>query len=117
MRRTAVLVVGLVAWEVAARLRWLDPLLFPPPTEVAGVLYGLGTSPGFWGHVRTTLLEALGGLGLGVGVGGILGLAAATFEPAAEILEPVMALLNAIPRVILAPLFVIWLGIGLASKV
>ena len=35
----------------------------------------------------------------------------------AELLEPVMTLLNAIPRVILAPLFVIWLGIGLASKV
>ena len=35
----------------------------------------------------------------------------------AELLEPVMILLNAIPRVILAPLFVIWLGIDLASKV
>jgi len=34
-----------------------------------------------------------------------------------ELLEPLMTLLNAIPRVILAPLFVIWLGIGLASKV
>src|SRR5881409_2941654 len=35
----------------------------------------------------------------------------------AELLEPVMTLLNAIPRVILAPLFVVWLGIGIASKV
>ncbi len=117
MRRAGVLLASLVAWELLARLRWLDPLLFPPPTEVAGVLYGLCTSSGFWGHVRTTLLEALGGLGLGVSVGGLLGLAAATFAPAAEVLEPVMALLNAIPRVILAPLFVIWLGIGMASKV
>src|SRR5437763_1197482 len=42
---------------------------------------------------------------------------AAMFPLIAELLEPVMTLLNAIPRVILAPLFVIWLGIGLASKV
>ena len=50
---------------------------------------------------------------LGVG----LGFAAALSPMLAELLEPVMILLNAIPRVILAPLFVIWLGIDLASKV
>ncbi len=50
-------------------------------------------------------------------LGGILGLLAAFSPLVADLLEPVMLLLNAIPRVILAPLFVIWLGIGLASKV
>ncbi|MDR7563889.1 MAG: ABC transporter permease subunit, partial [Armatimonadota bacterium] len=117
MRRTAALAAALAAWELGARLRWLDPLLFPPPTEVAGVLYGLVVSGGFWGHLRTTVLEAFLGLLLGVLAGGVLGLAAAVFRPVAELLEPVMALLNAVPRVILAPLFVIWLGIGVASKV
>ena len=43
---------------------------------------------------------------------------AATLTPlVAELLEPVMSVLNAIPRVILAPLFVIWLGIGIASRI
>jgi NitT/TauT family transport system permease protein len=46
-----------------------------------------------------------------------LGFAASLSPITADLLEPVMILLNAIPRVILAPLFVIWLGIGLASKV
>ena len=46
-----------------------------------------------------------------------LGFAAALSPMLAELLEPVMILLNAIPPVILAPLFVIWLGIDLASKV
>ncbi len=50
-------------------------------------------------------------------VGIVLGVIAALVPLVAELLEPVMTLLNAIPRVILAPLFVIWLGIGLASKV
>ena len=47
----------------------------------------------------------------------MLGVVAALVPLVAELLEPVMTLLNAMPRVILAPLFVIWLGIGLASKV
>ena len=47
----------------------------------------------------------------------VLGVVAALLPPVAELLEPVMTLLNAIPRVVLAPLFVIWLGIDLASKV
>ena len=47
----------------------------------------------------------------------MLGVVAALVRFIAELIEPVMTVLNAIPRVILAPLFVIWLGIGLASKV
>ena len=47
----------------------------------------------------------------------MLGVVAALVPLVAELIEPVMTLLNAIPRVILAPLFVIWLGIGLASKI
>src|SRR5205814_4235282 len=50
-------------------------------------------------------------------VGIVLGVAAALVRLVAELLEPVMTVLNAVPRVILAPLFVIWLGVGIASKV
>ena len=54
---------------------------------------------------------------LGIAVGVVIGVVAALVPLIAELLEPIMMLLNAIPRVILAPLFVIWLGIGVASKV
>ena len=50
-------------------------------------------------------------------MGIVLGFAAALVPLLADILEPIMMLLNAIPRVILAPLFVIWLGIELPSKI
>src|SRR5262249_61995403 len=71
----------------------------------------------FWPHLEATFSAALGGLALGIVVGVLLGVVAALVPFIAELLEPVMTVLNAIPRVILAPLFVIWLGIGLASKV
>jgi hypothetical protein len=50
-------------------------------------------------------------------VGAILGAGAALLPYVGEILDPVMTVLNAVPRIILAPLFVIWFGIGIASKV
>src|SRR5262249_29789798 len=70
-----------------------------------------------WQHLEATVTAALGGLALGIAVGILLGVVAALVRFIAELLEPVMTVLNAIPRVILAPLFVIWLGIGSASKV
>ena len=70
-----------------------------------------------WPHLKATFSAALGGLALGIVVGVLLGVAAALIPLVAELLEPVMSVLNAIPRVILAPLFVIWLGIGIGSKI
>jgi NitT/TauT family transport system permease protein len=70
-----------------------------------------------WDHLQATFTAALLGLVLGLVIGAALGFAGALLPFLAELLEPVMIMLNAVPRVILAPLFVIWLGIGLASKV
>jgi NitT/TauT family transport system permease protein len=68
-------------------------------------------------HLEATFLAAFAGLLGGLLLGIVLGFAAALSPLMADVLEPVMIMLNAIPRVILAPLFVIWLGIDLASKV
>jgi NitT/TauT family transport system permease protein len=57
------------------------------------------------------------GLAIGLALGIGLGFAAALMPWVADVLEPIMMLLNAIPRVILAPLFVIWLGIEISSKI
>lgn len=117
MSRLVAGVLLLGSWELASRLRWLDPFLFPSPSAVGWVLYELARTGQVWGHLRVTVWEAVAGLGLGTAVGAVLGLVCATFRPLAEVVEPAMALLNAVPRVILAPLFVIWFGIGAASKV
>jgi NitT/TauT family transport system permease protein len=69
------------------------------------------------GHLQATFTAALAGLAIGLALGIVLGFGAALVPLLADILEPIMMLLNAIPRVILAPLFVIWLGIELPSKI
>ena len=116
-RRAGTLAAGLGAWEISSRAGWLDPFYAPPLSEVVTVIAALMADADFWGHLEATLLAASIGLAGGLVLGIALGFGAALWPVAADLLEPVMMLLNAIPRVILAPLFVIWLGIDLASKV
>ncbi|HEX4193580.1 MAG TPA: ABC transporter permease [Stellaceae bacterium] len=111
------LAVLLIVWQAAANAGWLNPLYMPSPVKIWGALVQLFGSGSIWPHLEATFAAALGGLAIGVVVGVVLGAAAAILPIIAELLEPVMILLNAVPRVVLAPLFVIWLGIGLASKV
>jgi NitT/TauT family transport system permease protein len=117
LRQLLALVVFLAGWEALERAGVLDPFYAPPPSEVARVLFGVFADGSIWPHLQATFAAALFGLALGLVLGALLGFAGALVPLVAELLEPVMILLNAIPRVILAPLFVIWLGIGLGSKV
>jgi NitT/TauT family transport system permease protein len=117
IRQLAAFVVLLALWELAGRAGMLNPMYAPMPSRVGATLIELFADGRIWPHLEATFAAALGGLTLGIAVGIVLGVAAALAPLVAELLEPVMTLLNAVPRVILAPLFVIWLGIGLASKV
>jgi NitT/TauT family transport system permease protein len=117
VRQLAAFAVVLAVWEAAGRANRLNPLYAPSPSQVGATLIDLFSDGRIWPHLEATFSAALGGLALGIVVGVLLGIVAALVPFIAELLEPVMAVLNAIPRVILAPLFVIWLGIGLASKV
>ena len=107
----------LAIWEAAGHAGMLNPLFLPSPSRIGAALVELFADGRIWPHLEATFTAALGGLALGIVVGIVLGVIAALVPAVAELLEPVMTMLNAIPRVILAPLFVIWLGIGLASKV
>ncbi|HMR30867.1 MAG TPA: ABC transporter permease [Geminicoccaceae bacterium] len=116
-RQVAALAVLLALWEIAARVGWIDPFYAPAPSRIATVLWSVFADGSIWDHLRATFTAALLGLLLGLVIGAALGFAGALIPFVAELLEPVMIMLNAVPRVILAPLFVIWLGIGLSSKV
>ena len=116
-RQTIALITLVVLWEVCSRAGLIDPFYAPPPTTIAATLYELFVGGTIWEHIAATFSAALLGLFGGLLIGGALGFGAAMARPVADVLEPVMILLNAIPRVILAPLFIIWFGIDLGSKV
>src|SRR5438477_7603965 len=117
LRQLIAFAILLAVWEAAGRAGSLNPMYAPMPSRVGAALAQLFADGRIWPHLEATFVAALGGLALGIAVGIVLGVVAALVRLVAELLEPVMTVLNAIPRVILAPLFVIWLGVGLASKV
>ena len=110
---TAVL---LVAWEVAATTV-TTPFWISQPTRVFDRLVTLTMNGLLFWHVAATLQSALLGLALGGVVGVVLGILLGARPRIAEVVDPLLMGLNSLPRVALAPLFIIWFGIGLPSKV
>ncbi len=117
VRRLVTLGIVLVLWEALVRFGVINPFYVPAPSKVSATLFELFAEGEIWTHVEATFGAALLGLLLGVVVGAALGTAAALLPSVGEILDPAMTVMNAVPRIILAPLFVIWFGIGIASKV
>ncbi len=117
LRRTIAILALTAVWELCARVGILDPFYAPPPTKVLVTLMRLFADGAIFPHLQATFTAAMLGLAIGLAIGIVLGFAATLIPFLAELLEPVMILLNAVPRVILAPLFVIWLGIEIESKV
>jgi NitT/TauT family transport system permease protein len=117
LRRTVAALVLLSVWEALSRTGVVDPFSASSPTAIAGVLTTLFADGSIFPHIEATFTAALLGLALGIVVGVALGAVAGLFRPVAELIEPVMVLLSAVPRVIFAPLLIIWLGIGISSKV
>jgi sulfonate transport system permease protein len=117
VRRVLSLLVLITAWEMSARLGLINPFYAPAPTEVLRVVFSLFREGTIFSHLEATFFASLVGLVIGLVLGIFLGFAAALVSWISDVLEPIMLLLNAIPRVILAPLFVIWLGIEIPSKI
>ena len=110
------LVVGGVLWEVAAR--WLNsPLIVVPPSRVFQTFVTLVGTGELRTHVVVSAQEFVLGFGLAAVVGVLLGTLIGVSDWARDVLEPWLSALYATPVVAFAPLFVIWLGIDLGSKV
>ena len=117
VRRFFSLFMLVIVWEVLSRAGIINPFYVPAPTAVLRVVFSLFSEGTIFSHLEATFFASLVGLAIGLVLGIFLGFAAALISWVADVLEPIMLLLNAIPRVILAPLFVIWLGIEIPSKI
>jgi NitT/TauT family transport system permease protein len=118
--RVVVLAVVFGGWEAAATY-WLDPFYYSKPSLIWDRLYGWfanGTSKGsIWANLSVTLQEAVYGFVLGAVAGVVLGIIFGRARLIAEVLSPFIQALNAVPRIVLAALFIIWFGLGMESKV
>jgi NitT/TauT family transport system permease protein len=114
--RLAFVALVLIAWQL------LDGSVVPDfvissPTHVGAKLVSLVSSGKLWPDVTISLEELAFGYVSGAGAGIVIGILLGLSPIAAAIFEPVISAVNGIPKVALAPLFLLWLGIGLMSKV
>lgn len=107
----------LVFWEIAA---WHWPgiaRLVSQPIEIARGIVDVVTTGVIWQHFDATLKEMAAGYVIGAITGIALGFLCGRIKLLGDILNPYITLFNGIPKVALAPVFVIWFGIGLMSKI
>jgi len=119
--RTGILVAFLGGWELAGRFNWIDPFFYAMPSTILGRLVDWiteGTSEGpLWYHLWVTMEESLIGFFTGSIAGVVIGIALGRNRLASDVFSIYIKLINSVPRVVLAPIFIMLFGLGLASKV
>lgn len=104
-------------WEAASRLGVVPAHLLPAPTTIVATIAGMVLDGTLWTHVGSTLCRVLAGFLIGTVAATVLGVWAGMSRLAARLYDPIIQAFRAIPSIAWVPLFILWMGIGEASKV
>jgi len=126
--RIALLVLIIWAWESRWIFKGWSPFgfeLFPEiiplfqgvPSEAWNFLVDIWDDSLFWGDFWVTLQEALLGFVIGSGSGFLVGLILGSFRKVGKVFSPFLIFTNAVPKIALAPILILWYGVDIASKV
>jgi NitT/TauT family transport system permease protein len=115
--RILLLFAGLGLWEAAVRQFDVPTYILPAPTRVAMAFYRGVVSRVYVDNLWITLVETLLGFALGTALAFLLGTLVALSRRFEYYLYPFIVMFQALPKVALAPLIVVWFGLGLSSKV
>src|SRR3954452_13054993 len=121
LARLALLVVIVGGWQLFTHLKIVDPFFFGQPSGIVLKLKDWaehGTQFGtIWLQIWVTMKEALLGFCYGVVAGIVFGILLGQVPFLADVIGPYIKVANAIPRIVLGSIFVVWLGLGTTSKV
>lgn len=106
----------LAAWELAARARIIDPVLISAPSRIARSAAHLAATGALTGDIRFTM-ESFGiSLAIALFGGVLLGIAMGASGLAHDVFNPFVAGASSLPKIVLMPIVVLWLGVGLAAN-
>src|SRR5487761_1973793 len=117
-----VAIAFVAAWYVFSTYRVFGHVLLPPfffsnPVDVASQIFDWFASGVIWKHLWVTLIESMLAFVLGSFGGVLVGFWFARQPRTAAVFDPYVKMVNALPRVVLAPIFTVWFGLGIWSKV
>jgi NitT/TauT family transport system permease protein len=113
----ALFVVLIALWELLVRQSGISALVLPAPSAVATTLWTQLGNGYFWPHVRATLFTLLLGLAAGSIAGLLMGMILAESALLERVFKPYVVVSQVVPKLALAPLFVLWFGFGATSIV
>ena len=118
----AVAIVALALWQFFATVPVFGKILLPPfffsnPVDVFSQIIKWFSTGTIWKHLAITLWESILAFVIGSALGVLVGFWFARQPRIAAIFDPYVKMVNALPRVVLAPIFTLWLGLGIWSKV
>lgn len=106
-----------LVWDVLTRTEILPPFFFGEPLIVLERIWDWFSGGRIYKHLAVTLIETILAFVIGTVAGLIVGLWLALSKTASDLLDPYIKAFNSMPRVILAPIFAVWFGLGIWSKV
>ncbi len=110
--RFSILLCFLLLWEMSARFEWINPFITSSPSRIGKTITELYENGSLFHHVGTTLWETLAGFAIAVLLGYSVALLLWWSEAFRRISEPYFVVLNALPKIALGPLIIIWCGTG-----
>ena len=106
------LVQFFVVWELLARYELIDSFIFSAPSKMWDSFLSLSAGGMLWRHVSSTLIETVVGFLSATAIGLFVAILLWWIEPLRRILEPYIVVLNALPKIALGPIIIIWVGAG-----
>ncbi len=114
---TLSILAGLLLWELLSRFLIANALFLAAPSQIFAAIFRLAQTGQLGPHVAISAIEFIIGYVIASFIGIVIGLAMASSETAKKVFQPWISGLYATPTIALAPLFILWLGIGIWSKV
>jgi len=111
------IVVIIVVWEAVCRLANVNPLIFPPPSMIWDATLVLLAQPTTWEAAGITTIETVVGFVIAVALGVVIGVVLGKITWLEISLRPLIVISQVVPKVAFIPLFVIWFGFGMTSKI
>lgn len=103
-------------WELAVRYELVREILVGQPSRIVGILEKMTQDGSLFRHSWITIFETLSGFVLGVLGGAVCGLLLWWSKTAEQVLDPIMVILNSLPKIALTPIFLLWFGVGITMK-
>lgn len=107
----------LALWELIVWAGLVRPIFLAPPSEIFQTIWRLADTGTLWMHIAETLRSTMVGFATGTVVGVLFGFMFGLMPRVGQVVTPFITTMNSMPRIALAPLFVLWFGIGATSKV